>query len=317
MRDLLRDFAARRRHRAAVQPPARRGAGDGRPARRHRRRADRRRRRPRRPARRPGTLVRGLDPAALAGALRAAGSRLRRPRAARLRVDATAEQVGRVAAAGRQVLLELRDGDAPAWRTCSSRSPRRRPTTARLRRPDRSPATARKAIHTMTTTAPTLQPRHRASHPSARCGSPRCSRSSCARLPTPAADVAARPSSSALSGVLGWTLDPPGDERVVRQLRRRRRRRRRLPRPDHRTAGDDGRVDATHRADHLHARAAPRPVLAAKFVAAVVLAIAILAVGIVLAVAHHGDRRPRPRRRRLRRPARDVRAVRDHRRRCR
>ena len=57
------------------------------------------------------TVVRGLDTDALAGALRAAGHRVRTEGGA-LTVDATAEQVGRLRRRAGQVLLELRDGGA-------------------------------------------------------------------------------------------------------------------------------------------------------------------------------------------------------------
>jgi ABC-2 type transport system ATP-binding protein len=58
-----------------------------------------------------GTFVRGLDPDGLNGALTAAGLDLEPLPGGGFRVDATAEQVGRAAAAAGQVLLELRDSD--------------------------------------------------------------------------------------------------------------------------------------------------------------------------------------------------------------
>jgi ABC-2 type transport system ATP-binding protein len=58
-----------------------------------------------------GTTVRGLDPTALDGALRTAGFETTVASGGALRVQATAEEVGRVALASRQVLLELREGD--------------------------------------------------------------------------------------------------------------------------------------------------------------------------------------------------------------
>jgi ABC-2 type transport system ATP-binding protein len=58
-----------------------------------------------------GTLVRGLDPIGLNEALTAAGLQLERLHDGALRVDATAEQVGRAAAAAGQILLELRESD--------------------------------------------------------------------------------------------------------------------------------------------------------------------------------------------------------------
>jgi ABC-2 type transport system ATP-binding protein len=58
-----------------------------------------------------GTLVRGLDPVGLNQALTAAGLNLEPLYDGALRVDATAEQVGRAAAAAGQVLLELRESD--------------------------------------------------------------------------------------------------------------------------------------------------------------------------------------------------------------
>ncbi|MEP6563236.1 MAG: ATP-binding cassette domain-containing protein [Nakamurella sp.] len=58
------------------------------------------------------TVVRGLDTSALAQALIAAGLSVDRADNGSLTVQAKAEQVGRVAAAAGQVLLELRDGGA-------------------------------------------------------------------------------------------------------------------------------------------------------------------------------------------------------------
>ncbi|MDX6281067.1 MAG: type transport system ATP-binding protein [Kribbellaceae bacterium] len=58
-----------------------------------------------------GTLVRGLDPIGLNQALTAAGLNLEPLYDGALRVDATAEQVGRAAAAAGQVLIELRESD--------------------------------------------------------------------------------------------------------------------------------------------------------------------------------------------------------------
>jgi ABC-2 type transport system ATP-binding protein len=58
-----------------------------------------------------GTLVRGLDPAGLRAALTAAGLQVEPAQDGALRVDATAEQVGRAAAAAGQILLELRQSD--------------------------------------------------------------------------------------------------------------------------------------------------------------------------------------------------------------
>ncbi|MFG1906437.1 ABC transporter ATP-binding protein [Kribbella sp. NPDC048928] len=58
-----------------------------------------------------GTLVRGLDPAGLSQALTAAGLPVEPAQDGALRVDATAEQVGRAAAAAGQILLELRQSD--------------------------------------------------------------------------------------------------------------------------------------------------------------------------------------------------------------
>jgi ABC-2 type transport system ATP-binding protein len=59
-----------------------------------------------------GTTVRGLDQRALEAALRIAGFDTRASSDGALRVQATAEQVGRVAAASHQVLLELRERDS-------------------------------------------------------------------------------------------------------------------------------------------------------------------------------------------------------------
>ncbi|HEX2857187.1 MAG TPA: ATP-binding cassette domain-containing protein [Propionibacteriaceae bacterium] len=58
-----------------------------------------------------GTRVRGLDPAALASALDGAGLTATAGPDGALVVDGTPEQVGRAAAAARQVLLELRAAD--------------------------------------------------------------------------------------------------------------------------------------------------------------------------------------------------------------
>ncbi|MGN6300821.1 MAG: ABC transporter ATP-binding protein [Angustibacter sp.] len=58
-----------------------------------------------------GTRVRGLDPVGLATALDAAGLTSSTGADGTLTVDATPEQVGRAAAAARQVLLELRAAD--------------------------------------------------------------------------------------------------------------------------------------------------------------------------------------------------------------
>jgi len=58
------------------------------------------------------TVVRGLDDAALADVLRGAGHHVELDQRGGFTVDATAEQVGRLAAASGQVLLELRDGGA-------------------------------------------------------------------------------------------------------------------------------------------------------------------------------------------------------------
>jgi ABC-2 type transport system ATP-binding protein len=58
-----------------------------------------------------GTLVRGLDPIGLNQALTAAGLQLEPLHDGSLRVDATAEEVGRAAAAAGQILLELRQSD--------------------------------------------------------------------------------------------------------------------------------------------------------------------------------------------------------------
>ena len=58
-----------------------------------------------------GTLVRGLDITALAAELTTAGFDVTPADGGALRVAASAEEVGRVAAATQQVLVELRDGD--------------------------------------------------------------------------------------------------------------------------------------------------------------------------------------------------------------
>ena len=58
-----------------------------------------------------GVQARALDSAALAGALTRAGIRFTVLPSGSLRADASIEQVGRVAAAGRVVLLELRSAD--------------------------------------------------------------------------------------------------------------------------------------------------------------------------------------------------------------
>jgi ABC-2 type transport system ATP-binding protein len=59
-----------------------------------------------------GSLVRGLDPAGLRSALSTAGLAATAQPDGLLAVDATPEQVGRAAAAGGQVLVELREGRA-------------------------------------------------------------------------------------------------------------------------------------------------------------------------------------------------------------
>jgi ABC-2 type transport system ATP-binding protein len=59
-----------------------------------------------------GTLVRGLDPAALNDALRSAGLTAIDDGNGAFRVNGSAEQVGRAAAASGQVLLELNDNDS-------------------------------------------------------------------------------------------------------------------------------------------------------------------------------------------------------------
>jgi ABC-2 type transport system ATP-binding protein len=58
-----------------------------------------------------GTLVRGVDPTGLSEALTAAGLRFEPLHDGALRVDASAEQVGRAAATAGQILLELRESD--------------------------------------------------------------------------------------------------------------------------------------------------------------------------------------------------------------
>ncbi len=58
------------------------------------------------------TLVRGLDPDGIGRALQAAGHLPERRPDGAITVDATPEQVGRIAAASGQVLLELREGGA-------------------------------------------------------------------------------------------------------------------------------------------------------------------------------------------------------------
>ncbi len=58
------------------------------------------------------TLVRAVHPDALQQALRAAGHQVEQQHDGALTVDATPEQVGTIAAASGQVLLELRDGGA-------------------------------------------------------------------------------------------------------------------------------------------------------------------------------------------------------------
>ena len=102
-----------RRHRAAVQPPARRGAGHRRPSGRHRERPDRRQRLARRTAgRRPHRGPRPGSRRAWHARCAAAGHQVERRSDGAITVDATPEQVGRIAAASGQVLLELRDGGA-------------------------------------------------------------------------------------------------------------------------------------------------------------------------------------------------------------
>jgi ABC-2 type transport system ATP-binding protein len=59
-----------------------------------------------------GTTVRGLDQAALASALRSAGLTVTAVDSGAVRVDSSAEQVGRIALAAGQVLVELHEGGA-------------------------------------------------------------------------------------------------------------------------------------------------------------------------------------------------------------
>lgn len=59
-----------------------------------------------------GTLVRGLDPVALSDALRSVGLTVIDDGNGAFRVNGSAEQVGRAAAASNQVLLELNDSDS-------------------------------------------------------------------------------------------------------------------------------------------------------------------------------------------------------------
>ncbi len=59
-----------------------------------------------------GTVVRGADPSALAAALTGSGFRAEPAADGSIAVDATPQQVGRVAAAAGQALIELREGQA-------------------------------------------------------------------------------------------------------------------------------------------------------------------------------------------------------------
>ena len=148
-----------RRHGAAVQPPARRGAGHRRPSGRHRERPDRRQRLARRtagrrPHRRPRPGRRRRWPTRCA----APATRSSVDPTAAITVDATAEQVGRIAAASGQVLLELRDGGAGgledlfftltapgADQSASRRHDVRPTTTAHQLSPIQSPDTSKEA----------------------------------------------------------------------------------------------------------------------------------------------------------------------------
>jgi ABC-2 type transport system ATP-binding protein len=58
-----------------------------------------------------GTTVRGVDPAGLATAMERAGLRTRSKADGAFTVEATAEQVGRAAAAANQVLVELHEAN--------------------------------------------------------------------------------------------------------------------------------------------------------------------------------------------------------------
>ena len=113
MRMLLHDFAAGGGTVLLSSHLLARGAGDRGPARRHRSRPHPRRRHPRDPPGRAGDdRPRARPRRPRPGPAAPPGSRPRRRRAARLRVQATAEQVGRVALASRQILLELHEGDS-------------------------------------------------------------------------------------------------------------------------------------------------------------------------------------------------------------
>jgi ABC-2 type transport system ATP-binding protein len=89
------------------------------------------------------TLVRGLDPAELAAALRQAGLPVTGSAGDELYVDATAEQVGRAAAA-REPSCSNSGRTAPTSNHCSWPSqPPRRPSTPRSPRDDRHPVCPR------------------------------------------------------------------------------------------------------------------------------------------------------------------------------
>ena len=113
MRMLLHDFAAGGGTVLLSSHLLGRGAGDRRPARRHRSAAASSPTTPSRPSwpgrgRRSGAST----PPPSTGPCAPPGSRPRRASGGALRVQATAEQVGRVALASRQVLLELHEGDS-------------------------------------------------------------------------------------------------------------------------------------------------------------------------------------------------------------
>ncbi len=213
-----------------------------------------------------GTFVRSLDDARLADTLHAAGLQAT-PEAGGLRVAATPEQVGRLAAADRQVL------DRAARRRRRPGGPVLHAHDARggggmSERSERIDVTVRFARgRTPTTEAgqpPTSAPSNTALLTQPITATPQLSFGTLLR-------VELRKATDTRSGrwllalivglsvlALGWALAHPADGVSFRELRRRDGRRRRLPRPDHRPAGDDGRVDPTDRADHVHPRSPPR-----------------------------------------------------------
>ncbi len=177
----------------------------------------------------------------------------RRRRAARLRVQATAEQVGRVALASRPGPAraarrrQLRAGGA-LLRAHRDATDRPRPTTARPPRPD--------PHHHAEPTEGDQHDDHHHPHPAGTGAHERGAHPPAAVLDAdvgraPEADrhpqqpMAAPVDPRARQRRARLQAHPVQDRGGVRQLQQRRDDRRRLPRSDHRPAGDDVGVDAS------------------------------------------------------------------------